>query len=69
MMFPSLFKGEHIKYENHVKIFEGKHITVEFDRPVALQVDGETILNVSSYEAFTADEYSKLKDVASYTTV
>ena len=50
MMFPSLFKGEHVKYKNHVAIFTGKNITVEFDRPVALQIDGETILDVSSYE-------------------
>ena len=69
MMFPSLFKGEHIKYENNVKVFEGKHITVEFDRPTPLQIDGETILNVSSYEAFTADEYSKLKNTITHTTV
>ncbi len=27
----------------------GNEITVEFDRPVAFQIDGETILGVSSY--------------------
>ena len=59
MIFPSIFKGEHIKHTKHVNVFTGKHITVEFDRPVALQIDGETILNVKSYEvkvAATADE-------------
>ena len=30
---------------------KGNEITVEFDRPTALQVDGETILGVTSYTA------------------
>lgn len=51
MVFPSIFKGEHIKHAKIVDEFKGKRITVEFDRPVALQIDGETILNVTSYEA------------------
>ena len=55
MIFPSIFKGEHLKHTKHAKVFTGKHITVEFDRPVALQIDGETILNVKSYEVKVAD--------------
>lgn len=51
MIFPSLFKGEHIKHTKHVKVLAGKEITVEFDRPTALQIDGETILGVTSYTA------------------
>lgn len=51
IMFPSLFKGEHLKYKKHVEVLEGKEITVEFDRPTALQIDGETILGVKSYTA------------------
>lgn len=54
LMFPSLFKGEHIKYKNNIKILSGKEITVEFDRPVALQIDGETISGVTSYTACTS---------------
>ena len=49
MIFPSIFKGEHIKHEKYVKIFTGKDITVKFDRPVALQIDGETVLGVTEY--------------------
>lgn len=51
MIFPSLFKGEHIKHTKYVEVLTGKDITVSFDRPCALQIDGETILNVSSYHA------------------
>lgn len=51
MLFPSLFKGEHIKYTKHIEILTGNKITVEFDRPVSLQIDGETITDVSCYTA------------------
>jgi len=49
MVFPSIFKGEHVKHTEMVRIMRGHEITVEFDRPTALQIDGETVLNVSSY--------------------
>ena len=51
MIFPSLFKGEHIEHKKHVSVLVGKKITVEFDRPTPLQIDGETILDVRSYTA------------------
>lgn len=48
-IFPSLFKGTHVKHTKHISIFTGKEITVKFDEPRALQVDGETILDVMEY--------------------
>lgn len=48
-IFPSLFKGTHVKHTKHIAIFTGKEITVKFDEPRALQVDGETILDVMEY--------------------
>lgn len=51
MVFPSIFKGIHVEHRKIVEILQGKEITVEFDRPVALQIDGETILNVRQYTA------------------
>ena len=51
IIFPSLFKGEHVKHKKHVEVLSGKEITVEFDAPAALQIDGETITGVSSYTA------------------
>ena len=49
MIFPSIFKGEHVKQKKHVEVLSGKEITVTFDRPSPLQIDGETILDVTSY--------------------
>lgn len=47
--FPSTFKGEHVKYVNNIKIFRSKEVTVSYDRPTALQIDGETVKGVTSY--------------------
>ena len=50
-IFPSIFKGEHVKHTKHVTVLTGKEIRVSFDRPVALQIDGETLLDISEYSA------------------
>ncbi len=49
MVFPSIFKGEHISHREMVEVRKGHTITVKFDTPCALQIDGETVLNVSEY--------------------
>ena len=49
MAFPKIFTGEHVKYTKMIDIREGHDITVEFSHPCALQIDGETILNVKKY--------------------
>ena len=49
MVFPSIFKGEHIKHPEMVAQHSGHEITVTFDRPCALQIDGETVLGVTTY--------------------
>lgn len=56
LVFPSLFKGEHIKHEKMVAIHMGKDISVTFDNPTAVQIDGETILGVTSYHAYAKVE-------------
>ena len=60
MIFPSLFKVDHIKYTKYAKVLTGKEIKVEFDRPVALQIDGETILGVTSYTASSKAKIASL---------
>ena len=54
MIFPSLFKGEHIKHTKYVTVLEGYDISVEFDSPRSAQIDGETMLGVSGYRAFAS---------------
>lgn len=50
-VFPSIFKGKHIDHKKTVAIQAGHDITVKFDRPVTLQIDGEVITDVSEYRA------------------
>ena len=61
MVLASAFSGKHVKYKKNVTIMEGKDITVTFDRPTPLQIDGETILDVTSYHA-KAFEYAKKEE-------
>ena len=57
-IFPSIFKGKHVKHTKYIEVLKGKHIKVEYDRPVSAQIDGETLQNVREYEAYTY-EYAK----------
>lgn len=54
-VFPGIFKGEHVKHTKIVAVHTGEEITVEFDRPTPLQIDGETILDVTGYTARVAE--------------
>ena len=50
LRFSSLFSGKHVeKYKEMCSVYEGHEINVRFDRPCALQIDGETVLDVTSY--------------------
>ena len=63
MMFPSIFKGELLKYKKNAVVHSGKEITVEFDHPAPIQIDGETIIGVTSY---TAKAYSMEEEFVNY---
>ncbi len=47
IIFPSIFKGEHVKHTKKVVNISGKEIEVEFDKPQDVQIDGETIRDVT----------------------
>ncbi len=49
LLFPTIFKGTHIKAKRVVSIFQGHNIHVYFDRPTALQIDGEVYTGVREY--------------------
>ena len=58
-IFPKIFKGGHTGYSDVFKAFTGKDVKVEFDRPVALQIDGETVLDVTEY---SVKSYAVIKE-------
>ena len=47
--FPKVIAGKHEKCKSFFDGRTGHEVTVEFDVPCALQIDGETVLNVKSY--------------------
>ena len=49
MIFPKIFKGKHVAHTDIVEIKTCHEVRVEFDKPCALQIDGETYLDVKSY--------------------
>ena len=51
IIFPKLFTGEHVNKKKNVDVFSGHEITVRFNEPRALQIDGETVLGVTEYTA------------------
>ena len=48
-LFITIFKGKHIKFKKNVAVHTGADITVRFDKPSPLQIDGETVLDVPYY--------------------
>lgn len=48
-IFPSIFKGAHLKFKSVATEIMGSDVTIEFDKPTALQIDGETVTNVLKY--------------------
>ncbi len=49
-VFTKIFKGEHVKHKEMTEVVKGRTIEVEFSHPTALQIDGETVRNVTSYK-------------------
>lgn len=50
-LFPTIFEGKHTKYTKHVDIHRCESISVKYDKPCDLQMDGETIEGVTEYSA------------------
>lgn len=46
LVMPAMFKGNHIKRTEMIQILEGREISIKYDRPTPMQIDGETIPNV-----------------------
>ena len=51
MRFPMIFDGRHVALTDMVKVIEGNKVHVRFDKPCAVQIDGETVLDVTEYWA------------------
>lgn len=52
LRFPGFSKGKH-KGKKYVTHFQGKHIKVTFSAPCALQIDGDVVKDVTTYEVIS----------------
>ncbi len=50
-LFPSIFKGKHVKYTKYIDLFKCHSISVEYDTPCSLQIDGEPMPDIEGYSA------------------
>ncbi|MBQ8320499.1 MAG: diacylglycerol kinase family protein [Clostridia bacterium] len=48
-LFPKIWKGTHVKEKKYVTFLTGKTITVRFNEPRTLQIDGEILTSVREY--------------------
>lgn len=60
--FPMIFSGKHVKRTGFVAITKCHDVHVGFDRPCALQIDGETVLNVTEYSVATVKSKNHSKN-------
>lgn len=63
-IFPSIFSGKHLKHSGSTEVLVGKDITVEFDAPTSLQIDGETLLGVKKYRVISNKSLQKEEHLA-----
>lgn len=54
LLFPSIFKGQHIRFKKHVEIFKARKIKIITDDKTYLNVDGE-IYDIEKETLFTID--------------
>ncbi|MBO5702658.1 MAG: diacylglycerol kinase family protein [Clostridia bacterium] len=52
-IFPEIFKGTHVRHTRYIETVKCDEVTVRFDRPCAVQIDGESIPDVIEYTAYS----------------
>lgn len=50
--FSSIYDGGHLKYDKICTEYKASSVTVKFDRPTSLQIDGDTIRDVTEYSVY-----------------
>lgn len=59
LLFPSIFKGTHVKYTKYITVHNANSLTVKFDRPCDMQIDGETVTDILEYSVTTKQTATK----------
>ena len=59
-ILPTVFSGTHVRFKKYIEIHHAKEVTIEYDNPCSLQVDGETVRDVKSYTAKAASRVAAI---------
>lgn len=65
VLFLSIFKGNHIKYKNHVTVIKCNEAKIKYERPCIMQIDGEAIIDVQEFSVKTKTQAKTRKKIAS----
>ena len=60
-IFPEIFKGTHLRHTKYIECIKCDEVTVKFDSPRPMQIDGESISNVSEYTAYSRNAAKERK--------
>lgn len=66
IVFSSIFKGTHVRHREMVSVLTGRDITVRFDQPTPLQIDGETFPDALEYHVTRPEENERIKSHNTY---
>ena len=55
-LFPSIFKGQHLKYKKYVEIFRANKVVIKNKKLINLNIDGE-IVPINKDIVFEIDEH------------
>ncbi len=60
VLFPSIFKGNHTKYEKYVDMVDGKEVIVRSKEKLCLNIDGEVYQNIYEVKFKISDKKLKV---------
>jgi diacylglycerol kinase (ATP) len=49
LIFPTIYFGAHVMFKSYVKIIKGHHVSISFDEPTYLQIDGDVEYPIESF--------------------
>ena len=54
-LFPSIFKGNHLKYIKYVETFKGKSVNIELEKKISFNVDGDIFKSDKNFHVSISD--------------
>ena len=52
LIFPTIYFGWHVIFKRYVKVLKGHEVTITFDQPTYLQIDGDVEYPIEKIKVF-----------------